>query len=81
MTTESAPGEFVFPLDEGQDPTTAGNVDAARANTFYIVNTIHVRAAPFVLRAAPNARQDITYRYGFTEAAFNFQQVRVSRTV
>ncbi|KZW03081.1 putative extracellular elastinolytic metallo proteinase precursor [Exidia glandulosa HHB12029] len=58
VSTESAPGEFIFPLDEGQDPTVASNVDAARANTFYIVNTIH----------------DITYRYGFTEAAFNFQQ-------
>ena len=33
------------------------NTDAARVNTFYIVNPVH----------------DISYLYGFTEAAFNFQ--------
>ena len=33
------------------------NVDAARVNAFYIVNTMH----------------DVAYRYGFTEDAFNFQ--------
>ena len=45
-----------------QDPTVnpdavQANIDAARVNTFYIVNTVH----------------DISYLYGFTEAAFNFQ--------
>ncbi|EJD49466.1 hypothetical protein AURDEDRAFT_112612 [Auricularia subglabra TFB-10046 SS5] len=58
VTPESAAGTFIFPLDETLAPQTASNVDAARVNTFYIVNTIH----------------DITFRYGFTEAAFNFQQ-------
>ncbi|KAK7055720.1 extracellular metallo proteinase mep [Favolaschia claudopus] len=38
-------------------PTTAVNVDAARVNNFYLVNTMH----------------DIAYKYGFTEKAFNFQ--------
>jgi extracellular elastinolytic metalloproteinase len=35
----------------------SANLDAARTNAFYIVNTVH----------------DIAYKYGFTEAAFNFQ--------
>ena len=33
------------------------NLDAARTNAFYVVNTVH----------------DISYVYGFTEAGFNFQ--------
>ncbi|KAF7311373.1 Extracellular metalloproteinase mep [Mycena kentingensis (nom. inval.)] len=43
--------------DPAQAPTVAANVGAAITNNFYLVNSIH----------------DITYRYGFTEAAFNFQ--------
>ncbi|RPD58604.1 hypothetical protein L226DRAFT_614631 [Lentinus tigrinus ALCF2SS1-7] len=58
VTTASS-SEFVFdyPLDLDEDPTTQANVDAARVNTFYLVNTVH----------------DIMYKYGFTETAFNFQ--------
>ncbi|KAJ7271283.1 Fungalysin metallopeptidase-domain-containing protein [Mycena haematopus] len=57
-TAESSPGlVFSFPQNAATAPTTTANVDAARVNAFYIVNTIH----------------DISYRYGFTEAAFNFQ--------
>ncbi|KAJ6587514.1 Fungalysin metallopeptidase-domain-containing protein [Mycena vulgaris] len=48
---------FNFPADLNQEPTVPGNVDAARVNAFYLVNTVH----------------DIAYRYGFTEEAFNFQ--------
>ena len=45
-----------------QDPTVnpdalQANIDAARVNAFYIVNTVH----------------DFSYLYGFTEAAYNFQ--------
>lgn len=58
LTIESAHDEFLWPFNENHDPTSPDNLDAARTNAFYIVNTIH----------------DITYRYGFTEAAFNFQQ-------
>jgi extracellular elastinolytic metalloproteinase len=36
----------------------ASSPDASRTNAFYICNTVH----------------DVTYRYGFTEAAFNFQR-------
>ncbi|KAJ6522179.1 Fungalysin metallopeptidase-domain-containing protein [Mycena vulgaris] len=48
---------FDYPADPTQEPTVPGNLDAARVNTFYLVNTVH----------------DIAYRYGFTEEAFNFQ--------
>ncbi|KAF7375384.1 Extracellular metalloproteinase mep [Mycena sanguinolenta] len=48
---------FEYTQDPTVSPTTAVNVNAARVNNFYLVNSIH----------------DITYRYGFTEAAFNFQ--------
>ncbi|KAF8156605.1 Fungalysin metallopeptidase-domain-containing protein [Crassisporium funariophilum] len=57
-TQESSAGpNFEYKQDNTSDPTTATNIDAARVNTFYIVNSVH----------------DLTYRYGFTEAAFNFQ--------
>ncbi|KAF8749252.1 Fungalysin metallopeptidase (M36) [Rhizoctonia solani] len=38
--------------------TVSPNVDAARVNAFYVGNMIH----------------DLTYRYGFTETSYNFQQ-------
>ncbi|KAF9486175.1 hypothetical protein BDN70DRAFT_916399 [Pholiota conissans] len=56
-TQSSAPLNFIFTQNPSAAPTTQANLDAARTNAFYIVNSIH----------------DITYRYGFTEAAFNFQ--------
>ncbi|KAJ7093323.1 Fungalysin metallopeptidase-domain-containing protein [Mycena belliarum] len=48
---------FNYPQSATTSPTTTANVNAARVNNFYLVNSMH----------------DITYRYGFTEAAFNFQ--------
>ncbi|OJT07219.1 Extracellular metalloproteinase 5, partial [Trametes pubescens] len=57
-TTESSPVlNFIYRQDPTQDPIVPVNVDAARTNAFYIVNTVH----------------DISYIYGFTEAGFNFQ--------
>ncbi|CDO72836.1 hypothetical protein BN946_scf185002.g21 [Trametes cinnabarina] len=57
-TSQSSSGlVFNYPNNPNQQPTTTANVNAARVNAFYIVNTIH----------------DITYHYGFTESAFNFQ--------
>ncbi|KAJ7116251.1 Fungalysin metallopeptidase-domain-containing protein [Mycena crocata] len=53
----SSPLVFNYPHDASASPKTPANLDAARVNAFYIINTIH----------------DIAYRYGFTEAAFNFQ--------
>jgi len=48
---------FNYTYDTSSPPSTANNLDAARTNAFYIINSVH----------------DLTYRYGFTEAAFNFQ--------
>ncbi|KAI0654826.1 Fungalysin metallopeptidase-domain-containing protein [Cubamyces menziesii] len=57
-TSQSSSGlVFNYPTNPNQAPTTTANVNAARVNAFYVVNTIH----------------DITYKYGFTESAFNFQ--------
>ncbi|KAI0045234.1 hypothetical protein FA95DRAFT_1495706 [Auriscalpium vulgare] len=53
----SSPLIFNYTQITSQEPTTAVNVHAATTNAFYIVNSVH----------------DISYRYGFTEAAFNFQ--------
>ncbi|KAJ7165457.1 Fungalysin metallopeptidase-domain-containing protein [Mycena crocata] len=58
LTQESSPGlVFEFPANPRLEPTAQVNVDAARVNAFVTVNTVH----------------DISYRYGFTEEAFNFQ--------
>ncbi|KAF9460264.1 Fungalysin metallopeptidase-domain-containing protein [Collybia nuda] len=53
----SSPLNFLYTQNPATQPTAGSNVDAARTNAFYIVNTLH----------------DVTYRYGFTEAAYNFQ--------
>ncbi|KAG6860550.1 hypothetical protein C0995_009944 [Termitomyces sp. Mi166 len=61
VTSLSAPSSpvlnFIYTQNPDISPTVAPNPDAARTNAFYIVNTLH----------------DTWYRYGFTEAAFNFQ--------
>ncbi|KAG6841441.1 hypothetical protein C0991_011111 [Blastosporella zonata] len=53
----SAGRVFDTKYDVSKDPTVTSNKDAATANAFYIANNMH----------------DITYRYGFTEVAYNFQ--------
>lgn len=53
----SSPLIFNYTHDPTSQPTVAVNQNVARVNAFYIVNMVH----------------DITYLYGFTEAAFNFQ--------
>ncbi|KAJ7161771.1 Fungalysin metallopeptidase-domain-containing protein [Mycena crocata] len=58
LTSQSADGlVFGYPQNAAAAATTTANVNAARVNNFYLVNSLH----------------DIAYRYGFTEAAFNFQ--------
>ncbi|KAH8981281.1 peptidase M36 [Lactarius hatsudake] len=47
----------IYDYNFAQAPTTTTNVNAAVVNAFFLVNTVH----------------DFTYRYGFTEATFNFQ--------
>ncbi|KAF7301728.1 Extracellular metalloproteinase mep [Mycena indigotica] len=54
---ETSAGVYSYIQNPAQAPTVTANVKAAIVNNFYLVNSIH----------------DITYRYGFTEAAFNFQ--------
>lgn len=58
-TPESSDGlVFDYVQDPSVDPQVPDNQKAATTNVFYVVNTVH----------------DISYRYGFTEDAFNFQQ-------
>jgi len=55
---QTSPGlNFNAQYDDTLAPQTASNIDAARTNAFFVINMMH----------------DITYRYGFTEEAFNFQ--------
>ncbi|KAK0450465.1 metalloprotease [Desarmillaria tabescens] len=57
-TQQSSANVFNYPYNTAIDPLLGGNVDAARTNAFYIINRAH----------------DFLYQYGFTEAAYNFQQ-------
>ncbi|KAF4616615.1 hypothetical protein D9613_008897 [Agrocybe pediades] len=58
VTSQSSSGlNFIYTQTPSAAPTTTDNINAARVNAFYLVNSIH----------------DLTYRYGFTESAFNFQ--------
>ncbi|CAE7145092.1 unnamed protein product [Rhizoctonia solani] len=54
----SATNNYDYTFDPAAAPADGPNVDVARVNAFYIANMIH----------------DVTYRYGFDEASFNFQQ-------
>ncbi|TFK34236.1 Fungalysin metallopeptidase-domain-containing protein [Crucibulum laeve] len=56
-TSSSTGLDFNYVYDPTQAPTTTANLNAARVNAFYTINVVH----------------DFAYRYGFTEAAFNFQ--------
>jgi extracellular elastinolytic metalloproteinase len=58
----TAADEFVYPYAVGEDVSTASQKRAAIVNAFYVVNTVH----------------DISYRYGFTEATFNFQKTNIA---
>ncbi|KAH9269455.1 hypothetical protein BASA83_008538 [Batrachochytrium salamandrivorans] len=49
---------FYTQFNSKEDPGSAANIAAAAVNLFYITNMVH----------------DITYRYGFTEKAGNFQK-------
>lgn len=56
---------FVYDYDFGVPPDygNSANLHFAEVNAFYIVNTLH----------------DITYRYGFTENSYNFQDDNFGR--
>jgi extracellular elastinolytic metalloproteinase len=50
--------EFLFPWDPNLEPDEGTNLEAAIVNLFYVANVLH----------------DLTYQYGFDEAAGNFQE-------
>lgn len=51
-TSQSSPGlNFVYTQSPNQQPAVQNNLDVARTNAFYVVNSVH----------------DISYKYGFTE--------------
>lgn len=55
----SSPLNFIYNFTASQpDPLAGQNGYASIVNAFYMINVMH----------------DISYRYGFSEAAFNFQQ-------
>ncbi|QRV93483.1 extracellular metalloproteinase MEP [Ceratobasidium sp. AG-Ba] len=53
----SATNNYDYKYNPAVSPTTSPNVDAARTNAFYTANMVH----------------DFTYKYGFNEKAYNFQ--------
>ena len=58
LVAQSAAGlVFNSKYDDAQQPNTQSNIQAAVTNAFFVINSLH----------------DVTYRYGFTEEAFNFQ--------
>nr|BBI93468.1 metalloprotease [Pleurotus salmoneostramineus] len=58
LSTQTSDGHnFIYEFDVALEPTAGQNLDVARTNAFYVSNMIH----------------DISYLYGFTEKAFNFQ--------
>ncbi|CAE6465601.1 unnamed protein product [Rhizoctonia solani] len=54
----SATNTYDYTFEPTAEPSAGPNLDAARVNAFYVANMIH----------------DVTYRYGFDEASYNFQQ-------
>ncbi|KAH9013760.1 Fungalysin metallopeptidase-domain-containing protein, partial [Lactarius hengduanensis] len=57
-TSETSPVlNFIYAYGLSQPPDSLNNHNAAVVNVFYVMNSVH----------------DFTYRYGFTEATFNFQ--------
>ncbi|KAF9555076.1 hypothetical protein CPC08DRAFT_147139 [Agrocybe pediades] len=63
-TSQSASGlVFDYTYKDTLAPATTENINAARVNAFYVINAVH----------------DFTYRYGFTEAAYNFQNTNFGK--
>ncbi|KAG7086881.1 hypothetical protein E1B28_002801 [Marasmius oreades] len=54
---DAPPLTFAYTFDPELSPSDGPNVDVARTNAFYLMNSWH----------------DTLYEYGFTESAFNFQ--------
>ncbi|KAF5312513.1 hypothetical protein D9619_002331 [Psilocybe cf. subviscida] len=58
VSQSSSPLVFDYTHNPANAPTATANLAAAKVNAFYIISSVH----------------DLAYRYGFTEAAYNFQQ-------
>ncbi|KAK0201228.1 Fungalysin metallopeptidase-domain-containing protein [Desarmillaria ectypa] len=56
-TSESSTNTFDYPFNVTVSPSEGGNIDAVRTNAFYVINKVH----------------DFVYKYGWTEASYNFQ--------
>uniref|UniRef100_A0A0W0GDM7 Extracellular metalloproteinase n=2 Tax=Moniliophthora roreri TaxID=221103 RepID=A0A0W0GDM7_MONRR len=64
VTTQSADGlVFNYEYNDSLTPVQGDNVDASRTQAFYLGNKVH----------------DILYKYGFTEAAYNFQNTNFGK--
>ncbi|KAG8686535.1 hypothetical protein FRC11_008799, partial [Ceratobasidium sp. 423] len=57
-TQSSATNNYNYEFNPAAEPNISPNLDVARVNAFYVSNMVH----------------DLTYRYGFTETSYNFQQ-------
>ncbi|KAG8940105.1 hypothetical protein FRC04_005632 [Tulasnella sp. 424] len=57
LSKETSDGVYDYTWNPDMEPIIPPNTDVARVNAFYVTNTYH----------------DVLYKYGFTEAAFNFQ--------
>ncbi|ESK83701.1 putative extracellular elastinolytic metalloproteinase precursor [Moniliophthora roreri MCA 2997] len=64
VTTQSADGlVFDYEYNDSLTPIEGDNVDASRTQAFYLGNKVH----------------DVLYKYGFTEAAYNFQNTNFGK--
>ncbi|KAJ7799933.1 Fungalysin metallopeptidase-domain-containing protein [Mycena olivaceomarginata] len=75
-TAQSVAGlVFNYPQSATTAPTTTANINASRVNEFHIVNSIHDLSYLPPVSLSPPSHLDfpLFLGYGFTEAAFNFQ--------
>jgi hypothetical protein len=60
---ETSKGTYAYRYNTRLEPDAADNLDASIVNAFYNLGKVH----------------DVTYRYGFTEDAYNFQTSNFNR--
>ena len=73
--TSSNPS-FTYMQDPTQQPAVPNNMKAAIVNAFYIVNTVHDISYMYMNIVSSfifSIMLTFSFRYGFTEKAFNFQ--------
>ena len=73
-TAQSSSGQvFNYKYDTSVAPTAGNNVKAATVNSFYIINSLHDISYMYAWSVFLPSASDALYSYGFTEAAYNFQ--------